>query len=82
VSWAIVLVVTGGLGYYYSNTGKPRGRTAVRAVPEKVEAAAPAPKQKKPKPRKSPEPAAVPQKAASSTATPVYTADDEEDIDT
>ncbi|CRG84934.1 hypothetical protein PISL3812_02103 [Talaromyces islandicus] len=85
VSWAIVLVVTGGLGYYYSNTGKPRGRAPIRAVSEKAEAAAPAPKQKKPKPRKSPEPAAsaAPQKAASpSTATPVYTADDEEDIDT
>lgn len=83
VSWAIVLVVTGSLGYYYSNTGKPRGRTPVRAVPEKVEAPAPAPKQKKPKPRKSPEPAdAVPQQKASSPAPPVYTADDEEDVDT
>jgi hypothetical protein len=83
VSWAIVLVVTGSLGYYYSNTGKPRGRTPVRAVPEKVEAPAPAPKQKKPKPRKSPEPAgAASQQQASSPAPPVYTADDEEDIDT
>ncbi|KAH8697435.1 hypothetical protein BGW36DRAFT_427396 [Talaromyces proteolyticus] len=78
VSWAIVLVVTGGLGFYYSNTTKPRGRTPVRAAPEKVEAAAPAPKHKKPKARKSPEPSSK-QDEKPASPPPVYTADDEDD---
>lgn len=59
MSWAIVLVVAGGLGYYYSNASKPKSRTSVRAVPEKAEPTLSAPKQKKPKTRKQPESTAV-----------------------
>lgn len=92
ISWAIVLVVAGGLGYYYSNTSKPKSRAPIRSVSEKTESAlsaAAAPKQKKPKSHKQPESTAgVASKKPEDKPTPlsslVETTNDEEeeDIDT
>jgi hypothetical protein len=85
VSWAIVLVVAGGLGYYYSTTSKPKSRAPIRAVPEKVEAPLPAPKPKKQKNRKQqPESAPAAASKSSSSSTLIDTTNDEasEDIDT
>lgn len=59
LSWAIVLVVAGGLGWYYTDGSKPKGRTAVRTTTEKTESSLSAPKQKK-KARKAPESAPAP----------------------
>jgi hypothetical protein len=56
VSWAIMLVVAGGLGYYYSNGPKPKNKAPIKVVPEKVEPVVQAPKPKKQKARKQPEP--------------------------
>lgn len=56
ISWAILLVVAGGLGWYYTSGSAPKAKTAVRAAVEKTEAAvAPPKKQKarKPKPSES-----------------------------
>ncbi|RDW76575.1 uncharacterized protein DSM5745_06567 [Aspergillus mulundensis] len=62
ISWAIVLVVAGSLGWYYSEVNtKPKN--PAKAVLEKAESVAPAKKQKR-KAKKSPEtaPAAVSEK--------------------
>ncbi|EEA20484.1 hypothetical protein EYB25_007988 [Talaromyces marneffei] len=56
VSWAIMLVVAGGLGYYYSNGSKPKNKAPTKVIPEKVEPIVQAPKPKKQKARKQPEP--------------------------
>ncbi|KAL4786119.1 hypothetical protein BJX76DRAFT_143494 [Aspergillus varians] len=58
ISWAIVLVVTGSLGWYYSESNaKPKN--AAKPVLEKTEPA-PAPKKQKRKVKKSPEPPSAP----------------------
>ncbi|OKL59798.1 hypothetical protein UA08_04590 [Talaromyces atroroseus] len=81
MSWAIVLVVAGGLGYYYSNTSKPKSRAPIRAVPEKekekAEAILPPPKQKKPKTRKQPESTPIVASKSTSSSTLVDTTNDE-----
>lgn len=58
ISWAIVLVVAGGLGYYY-NGPKPKERVSAKPSTEKVDHAPPAKKQKR-KTKKSPEPSVTP----------------------
>ncbi|KAJ5147260.1 hypothetical protein N7526_000612 [Penicillium atrosanguineum] len=52
ISWAILLVVAGGLGWYYTNGQAPKAKTAVRTAVEKTEAVvAPVKKQKARKPK-------------------------------
>ncbi|RJE20377.1 hypothetical protein PHISCL_07273 [Aspergillus sclerotialis] len=58
ISWAIVLVVAGGLGYYY-NGPKPKERVSAKPSAEKVDHAPTAKKQKR-KVKKSPEPSVAP----------------------
>ncbi|KAL1979169.1 hypothetical protein VTN96DRAFT_6600 [Rasamsonia emersonii] len=88
LSWAIVLVVAGGLGWYYTDGSKPKGRSAVRTTTEKNETALSAPKQKK-KARKAPESAPAPARKPEERkpeekpnwqSAPLDTAD-EEDVD-
>lgn len=67
ISWAIVLVVAGGLGYYYREpNAKPKG--SAKPVLEKTEPAPPAKKQKR-KAKKSPEPTPAPTAPASEKPT-------------
>lgn len=83
VSWAIMLVVAGGLGYYYSNGSKSKNKAPIKIVPEKVEPIVQAPKPKKQKARKQPEPTAKkPEEKPVAVTTQVEdTNEPEEDID-
>ncbi|KAI9368999.1 hypothetical protein BJX61DRAFT_184540 [Aspergillus egyptiacus] len=58
LSWAIVLVVAGSLGWYYNETNT-KSKGPVKPVLEKTEPA-PAPKKQKKKAKKSPEPSVTP----------------------
>ncbi|KAL5333456.1 hypothetical protein BJX70DRAFT_66846 [Aspergillus crustosus] len=58
ISWAIVLVVVGGLGWYYSEANA-KGKNPVKPILEKVEAA-PVVKKQKRKAKKAPEPTPAP----------------------
>ena len=84
MSWAIVLVVAGGLGYYYSNTPKAaKGKAPTRVVAEKIETTLPPLKPKKQKPRKqSDSTAATAKKVEEQPTEQVETANDEDDVDT
>ncbi|KAL4894098.1 hypothetical protein BDV59DRAFT_176832 [Aspergillus ambiguus] len=62
LSWAILLVVAGGLGWYY-NGPTPKARAPVKPVGEKTEPV-PAAKKTKRKVKKSPEPSPAPAKQA------------------
>ncbi|KAJ6120660.1 hypothetical protein N7523_004940 [Penicillium sp. IBT 18751x] len=81
LSWAILLVVAGGLGWYYTNGQAPKAKTAIRTAVEKTEAVvAPAKKQKARKP-KAAEPA---KKSEVKTVVSPPTTEDEqpdEDVD-
>ncbi|KAJ5127054.1 hypothetical protein N7448_007833 [Penicillium atrosanguineum] len=81
ISWAILLVVAGGLGWYYTNGQAPKAKTAVRTAVEKTEAVvAPVKKQKARKP-KTTEPA---KKSEVKTVVSPPTTEDEqpdEDVD-
>lgn len=83
VSWAIMLVVAGGLGYYYSNGSKSKNKAPIKIVPEKAEPVVQAPKPKKQKARKQPEPAAKmsEEKPVAVTTQAEDTNEPEEDID-
>lgn len=83
VSWAIMLVVAGGLGYYYSNGSKPKNKAPLKTVPEKVEPIVQALKPKKQKARKQPEPTAKKsdEKPTAVTTQVEETNEPEEDID-
>ncbi|KAJ5291600.1 hypothetical protein N7478_000851 [Penicillium angulare] len=60
ISWALLLVVAGSLGWYYTNgSAAPKAKAPVRAVVEKAEATV-APKKQKKK-TKAPEPAKKPE---------------------
>lgn len=56
LSWALLLVVAGGLGWYYTNGSTPKAKATVRPLVEKAEATV-APKKQKQK-AKAPKPAA------------------------
>ncbi|KAF9889697.1 hypothetical protein FE257_007003 [Aspergillus nanangensis] len=60
LSWAILLVVAGGLGYYYNG---PTTKAAIKPVVEKLEPVTAAKKPKR-KAKKSPEPSPAPAKKA------------------
>ncbi|KAJ5577032.1 hypothetical protein N7535_003958 [Penicillium sp. DV-2018c] len=57
ISWAILLVVAGGLGWYYSNGNTTPKANVIRSAVEKTEATV-APKKSKRKSKPAPEPAA------------------------
>ncbi|KAE8347996.1 hypothetical protein BDV28DRAFT_144568 [Aspergillus coremiiformis] len=73
LSWAILLVVAGGLGWYY-NGPVPKTKTPIKPVVEKVDSVVGAKKPKK-KAKKSPEPSPAPTKAEEK---PAYTSKAEE----
>ncbi|PWY73187.1 hypothetical protein BO94DRAFT_243039 [Aspergillus sclerotioniger CBS 115572] len=58
ISWALLLVVAGGLGWYY-NGPNPKHKTPIKPAVEKTESA-PAAKKPKRKAKKSPEPSPAP----------------------
>ena len=82
LSWAVVLVVAGGLGYYYKEAA-PKPKLPTKPAPEKTEPA-PAPKKQKRK-EKKPAPQAAPSaKAAEKPAPEIKTPQvnqPDEDID-
>lgn len=55
VSWAIVLVVAGGLGYYYTDSSKSKGRILAKTTPDRTDNRLSSIKPKK-RSRKTPEP--------------------------
>ncbi|KAJ5987242.1 hypothetical protein N7451_011607 [Penicillium sp. IBT 35674x] len=76
LSWALLLVVAGGLGWYYTNGNSPKAtKTPIRAVVEKAEATV-APKKQKRKP--APQPA---KKAEVKTVISPPTTEDEQPED-
>lgn len=82
LSWAILLVVAGGLGWYYTNGSAPKTKTAVRTAVEKTEAAVAPPKKQKARKPKPSEPAAT--KPEVKTVVSAPTTEDEqpdEDVD-
>lgn len=85
MSWAILLTVVSGLGWYYTNGSHPKGKTTVNRAPiEKGEASISSKKPKR-KTRKSPEPsgsstpAAKPEEESQSTPTPLAATDSKAD---
>lgn len=79
LSWAILLVVAGGLGWYYTNGSSPKAKTAVRTAVEKTEAVV-APKKQKRKP-KAPEPAVAKTPEVKTVVSPPTTEDEQPDED-
>ncbi|EPS25412.1 hypothetical protein PDE_00345 [Penicillium oxalicum 114-2] len=79
LSWAILLVVAGGLGWYYTNGSAPKPKTAVKTVVEKAEIAV-APKKQKRKP-KNVEPASEKKPEVKTMISPATTEDDQPDED-
>ncbi|KAL1962844.1 hypothetical protein VTN77DRAFT_9119 [Rasamsonia byssochlamydoides] len=85
LSWAIVLVVAGSLGWYYTNGSKPKGRTAVRTTTERSESINVLKQKKKPRkaPESAPAPVRKPEEKPVLQSAPLNPADDddeEEDI--
>lgn len=79
LSWALLLVVAGSLGWYYTNGNTPKAKTTVRSVVEKTEATM-APK--KPKQKKAPKPSeAAPKKTDVKTVVSPPTTEDEKPED-
>lgn len=80
LSWAILLVVAGGLGWYYTNGSSPKAKAAMKSVGEKTEMAVSQKKQK----RKA-KPASEPSKKSElkTVVSPPTTEDEkpDEDID-
>lgn len=79
LSWAILLVVAGSLGWYYTNGSTPKPKTTVRPVAEKAETTA-APKKQKRK-TKAPEPAAPKKPEVQTVVSPPTTEDEQADED-
>jgi hypothetical protein len=79
LSWAILLVVAGGLGWYYTNGSTQKTKTAVRTAVEKTEAAVAPPKKQKARKPKSSEPAKKPE--VKTVVSPPTTEDEQPDED-
>ncbi|KAJ5082518.1 hypothetical protein N7532_011561 [Penicillium argentinense] len=79
LSWAILLVVAGGLGWYYTNGSAPKVKPVVQSTVEKAQ---PAPKKPKRK-TKAPEAASVKKTEVKTVVSPPTTEDEkpDEDID-
>ncbi|OJJ49794.1 hypothetical protein ASPZODRAFT_1030471 [Penicilliopsis zonata CBS 506.65] len=83
VSWALLLVVAGGLGYYYTNGPNAKGKPVIKPLLEKVDNIPAAAKKQKRKVRKSPEPAAAPARPVEATPVIAVTENErpEQDVD-
>ncbi|KAF7717201.1 Uncharacterized protein PECH_004055 [Penicillium ucsense] len=79
LSWAILLVVAGGLGWYYTNGSAPKPKTAVKTVVEKAEVVV-APKKQKRKPKNT-ESASEKKPEVKTVVSPATTEDDQPDED-
>lgn len=79
LSWAILLVVAGGLGWYYTNGSAPKAKTAVKSAVEKTEATV-APKKQKRR-TKGPEPATAKKPDVQTVVSPPTTEDEKPDED-
>lgn len=79
LSWAILLVVAGGLGWYYTNGAAPKAKAPVQAPVEKAQVAPKKPKRK----TKTPESAPAKSPEMKTVVSPPTTEDEkpEEDID-
>ncbi|KAJ5578228.1 uncharacterized protein N7459_007192 [Penicillium hispanicum] len=77
LSWAILLVVAGGLGWYYTNGSNQKAKTVVRSAAEKTEATI-APKKPKRK-TKAPEPAPAKKPEVQTVVSPPTTEDEKPD---
>lgn len=72
ISWALVLVVAGSLGWYYTNVPHPKAKTAAKTLTEKVESVQETKKPKRKAKKTSsapPAPAAKPKEKPSVKAT-------------
>lgn len=78
ISWAILLVVAGGLGWYYTNGASPKAQTVIRSTVEKTEAAV-APKKQKRKSKPAPEPVTSKKSPVQTVVSPPATKDDKPD---
>lgn len=77
ISWAILLVVAGGLGWYYTNGTTPKANV-IRAAVEKTEATV-APKKSKRKSKPAPEPVAAKKSEVQTVVSPPTTEDEKPD---
>ncbi|KAI3199038.1 hypothetical protein CBS147311_6122 [Penicillium roqueforti] len=77
ISWAILLVVAGSLGWYYTNGTTPKANV-IRAAVEKTEATV-APKKSKRKSKPAPEPAAAKKSEVKTVVSSPTTEDDKPD---
>ncbi|CAG8091626.1 unnamed protein product [Penicillium olsonii] len=78
ISWAILLVVAGGLGWYYTGGSTPKAKTVIRSTAEKTEAAV-APKKQKRKSKPAPEPATAKKPEVQTVVSPPTTEDEKPD---
>lgn len=79
LSWAILLVVAGSLGWYYTNGSAPKAKTAVKSAVEKTEATV-APKKQKRR-TKAPESAPAKKPEVQTVVSPPTTEDEKPDED-
>ncbi|CAG8896617.1 unnamed protein product [Penicillium nalgiovense] len=77
ISWAILLVVAGGLGWYYTNGTTPKANV-IRAPVEKTETTV-APKKSKRKSKPAPEPVAAKKPEVQTVVSPPTTEDEKPD---
>jgi hypothetical protein len=77
ISWAILLVVAGGLGWYYTNGNAPKAKTVVRSAVEKTESTV-APKKAK---RKSKPAEAAKKPEVQTVVSPPTTEDEKPDAE-
>ena len=77
LSWALLLVVAGGLGWYYTNGSNQKAKTVVRTAAEKAEVTI-APKKQKRK-TKAPEPAPAKKPEVQTVVSPPTTEDEKPD---
>lgn len=78
ISWAILLVVAGGLGWYYTNGSTPKAKTVIKSTVEKTEAAV-APKKQKRKSKPAPEPTTAKKSEVQTIVSPPTTEDEKPD---
>ncbi|GAD95114.1 hypothetical protein AOR_1_394074 [Paecilomyces variotii No. 5] len=81
ISWALVLVVAGGLGWYYTNVPHPKAKAVTKPLIEKVESVQETkkPKRKAKKASPAPAPAAKPKEKPSTKETAPFPEKAEED---
>ncbi|CAG8290563.1 unnamed protein product [Penicillium salamii] len=78
ISWAILLVVAGGLGWYYTNGSTPKAKTVIRSTAEKTEATI-APKKQKRKSKPAAEPVTAQKSEVQTVVSPPTTEDEKPD---